>query len=401
MRKLVYALSLVLIFTIPWEGATRFGLGTVATLMGIVVSAFWIALILFTGEVRRPNTYLAVGAVFVFWVALSPLWSADPRNSMGAVLRWTETLILAYILWDLYRTRPQVLQGLQAFLIGTYAAIAGASANFFGSHAYYTNYQRYSPGSTNPDGYGFTVALGVPVACYLAASPDLSRRARLIALAYLPVGFVGLALSGTRTASVAAAIGLLFGLALLTRLRLAARIAVVCVVAVAMFFVLPIVAPLKSFERFATTGTEVTQGDLNGRTKQWEQGFQSFEQHPFTGVGADQYRTINTLDKVAHNSYVSVLVELGLIGFVLFATILWIVFTHALILPKWDKWFWITELFVWAIGASTLTYEHRKTTWFFLTMCVSAGAAYAESRSVPQERLDEPSLVAAEPGGGG
>ena len=393
MRRFVYWLSLVLIFTIPWEGATRFGLGTIATVMGLVVSAFWITLILFTGEVRRPNQYLVVLAVFVFWVALSPLWSADPRNSMGAMLRWIQTLILAYILWDLYRTRAEILQGLQAFLIGTYASIAGASANFIGSHAYYSHYQRFSPGSTNPDGYGFTVALGVPIACYLAAAPESSRRTRLLAFAYIPVGFVGLALSGTRTASVAAAIGLLYGLALLTRLRLAARIVVVCLLGVAMFVVLPIVAPLKSFERFTTTGTEITQGDLNGRTKQWEQGFQSFEQHPFTGVGADQYRTINTLDKVAHNSYVSVLVELGLIGFVLFATVLWIVFKHALIQPKWDKWFWITELLVWAIGASTLTYEHRKATWFFMTMCVAAGAAYAEARSTAPDRSDEPVLV--------
>ena len=40
-----------------------------------------------------------------------------------------------------------------------------------------------------------TVALGVPIACYLAAAPESSRRTRLLAFAYIPVGFVGLALS--------------------------------------------------------------------------------------------------------------------------------------------------------------------------------------------------------------
>jgi hypothetical protein len=35
----------------------------------------------------------------------------------------------------------------------------------------------------------------------------------------------------------------------------------------------------------------------------------------------------------------------------------------------------MTVLLVWAIGASTLTWEHRKTTWLFLTFIVAAAAA--------------------------
>jgi O-antigen ligase len=138
---------------------------------------------------------------------------------------------------------------------------------------------------------------------------------------------------------------------------------------------LPIVQPLSSFQRLGTTGTEVTQGDLNGRTAQWRQGLRAFMDHPVLGVGTDMYRSVNTLNKVAHNSYLSVLVEEGLIGFVLFATILWIVAGHAWRLPGWDRNFWMTVLLVWAIGASTLTWEHRKTTWLFLTFVVAAAAA--------------------------
>ena len=126
--------------------------------------------------------------------------------------------------------------------------------------------------------------------------------------------------SGTRTASVAAAVGLLFGLALLTRLKASTRIAVVALLASTMFVVLPIVQPLKSFERLGTTGTSLSQGDLNGRTAQWAQGFVALSEHPLFGVGTDQYRSVNTLDKVAHNSYLSVMVELGLVGFALFAS---------------------------------------------------------------------------------
>lgn len=376
MRRVVYWLSLVLIFTIPWEGAFHLpGLGTAATVMGLVVGACWLVTIVMTGRTRAPVTYLAMLAVFVGWIALTTFWSADPGESLGAVLLWLQTLILVYILWDLYRTRTALLSGLQAYILGAYTAVFGAVLNYINSNAFYTHEDRYSLGDTNPDGYGFIVALGIPVACYLAASADMPRILRFLNYAYLPAAFLGIALSGTRTASVGAAVGLLYGLATLTRLRLFTRVAVVALLAAALFVLLPIVQPLSSFQRLGTTATEATEGDLNGRTAQWRQGITVFMDHPVLGVGTDLYRSVNTLGKVAHNSYLSVLVELGLIGFVLFATILWVVFGQALRLPRWDRNFWVTVLLVWAIGASTLTWEHRKTTWLFLTFVVCAAAA--------------------------
>jgi O-antigen ligase len=376
MRRVIYWLSLILIFTIPWEGAFHLpGFGTAATVMGLVVGACWVVMVAFTGRMRRPITYLFVVGVFVAWVALTSFWSADPVESMGSVVLWLQSFLFVFILWDLYRTKASLLAGLQAYVLGAYAAVGGAVLNYLSSNAFYAHGDRYSLGDTNPDGYGFILALGVPVACYLAASPETRRIFRLINVGYLPVAFLGIALSGTRTASLGAALGLLYGLATLTRLRLLTRIAVVVLLAAALLALLPIVQPLSSFQRLSTTGTEVTQGDLNGRTAQWRQGLRAFMAHPVLGVGTDMYRSVNTLNKVAHNSYLSVLVEEGLIGFVLFATILWIVVAHAWRLPRWDRNFWMTVLLVWAIGASTLTWEHRKTTWLFLTFVVAAAAA--------------------------
>jgi hypothetical protein len=56
-------------------------------------------------------------------------------------------------------------------------------------------------------------------------------------------------------------------------------------------------------------------------------------------------------------------------------------------------------LLVWAIGASTLTWEHRKTTWLFLTFVVAAAATGAgRDRSRADDLIDisDPVLVDGE-----
>jgi hypothetical protein len=94
-------------------------------------------------------------------------------QSAGAILRWIQSLIFTFIIWDLYRTRPAILAGLQAYVLGTYVSIGGAFINYLGSHAYYTHYDRFAVGDTNPDGYGFIVA---SVCRWRAISPRHPRR---------------------------------------------------------------------------------------------------------------------------------------------------------------------------------------------------------------------------------
>jgi O-antigen ligase len=384
MRRFVFWLSLVMIFTIPWEGAFHLpGFGTAATVMGIVVGACWLVMIAISGRMRKPVVYLLAVGLFVLWTSATTFWSADQVESLQAVFLWLQSFLFVYILWDLFRTKAALFAGLQAYVLGSYAAVGGAVLNYLHSNPFYTHMDRYSLGDTNPDGYGFILALGIPVACYLAASPETSRFFRLVNYGYLPVAFLGIALSGTRTASVGAAVGLLYGLATLTRLRLVARVAVVMLLAAALFVLLPIVQPLTSFQRLGTTGTEVVHGDLNERTELWADGLHAFQQAPVLGVGTDMYRSVSGLDKVAHNTYISVLVEEGLIGLVLFVAILWIVVRQVRRLPRWDRNFWLATLIVLAIGASTLTWEQRKTTWLFLTFAVAAAAA-ARTRLRPE-----------------
>jgi len=397
MRSIAFALSLVFIFLVPWEGVARFPVGTMARTLGLVAGAVWLATVIIEGRLRKLSVYHIMVVLFVLWNALSLFWSADPNRSMAHLRTWVQTLVLVFIIWDLYTTQEAILAGLQAYILGAYVAVGTAVQNYLSGNAYYTNYQRFSPGDTNPDGFGFILALGIPLAWYLAASKSTNRLGPLwkfINYAYIPAAFLGLALSGTRTALVASLVGMAFGLISLTRLRIWARIAIVILLTGVIIYLWPRVATLESFQRLGTTGTELTEGDLNNRTNNWREGFDAFVEHPIIGVGSNMYRSINSLGKVGHNSFISVLVELGLIGFLLFGIILAIVINQAWSHPsKWDRSFWLTVFAVWTIGSSTLTWEHRKTTWLFLSFIVASAILARQRERKAYEAAHLPGLI--------
>jgi O-antigen ligase len=108
----------------------------------------------------------------------------------------------------------------------------------------------------------------------------------------------------------------------------------------------------------------------------------SFERNPLLGVGSNMYRSVNVENKVAHNSFISVLVELGLVGFILFGCILATAIRQILSQPSWEKRMWLAVLAGWAAAASTLTWEYRKPTWLFLCLIVASSAVIEQNDEV-------------------
>jgi O-antigen ligase len=160
-------------------------------------------------------------------------------------------------------------------------------------------------------------------------------------------------------------------------------------------------APETSWERLSTVPSEVARGTLTGRTLIWGAGWELFREHPFLGVGANAFRI--TVSRVlnepihlddptspappAHNTFLSVLVEQGILGLVVFCALLGCLIFSMRVMPAPSKQMWSVCLAVWAVGVSSLTWEMRKPTWFFFGLLVANSAAWAMERgTVPYAR---------------
>lgn len=375
MRKLAFWLSLIFVFTVPWESVIEDpGLGSVSRFIGFALAACWIATIVMTAQVRRPQFFHIALCLFVALNVVSVLWSANAERTITHILTWGQLLLMSFIFWDLYTTRKAVNAALQMYILGCYVVLGNTLVNYFAGKTFYP--ERFSAVGTNPDDLGVVLALGVPVAAYLAVFRPPDRLAVPLKVAnctYVLAAFVGIALSGTRTALVVAVPGIVFAVAVMTYVRQSVRLRMGLLFITAAIIVVPWI-PEASFQRLGTTRAELVAGDLNGRVELWGEGLASFERHPLLGVGSNMFRSVNTEGKVAHNSFLSVLVELGGGGFLLFAIVVITAGIRILGQPPWDRRLWLCIFIGWLIGASMLTWEHRKPTWLFLNLIVASAA---------------------------
>ena len=375
MKHLAWQMSLVLIFVIPVENTIMItGIGTISRLVGMVVAAVWLLAIVVEGKVRKPGLFHGLVTAFVAWSAISLFWSVDPTETVRTIRTNVQLLVLVFLLWDLYSTPTRIRAGLQAYVLGTWVAIANIVFNMLSGST--GSFNRYTVEGFNADTAGLMMALAMPMAWGLGMLQIREHRAGLLRwlnLAYMPAAFLGIALTATRTALISTIPAILFAVASLARLSAGRRAIFGLFAVVGVLATVPLI-PRTSVDRFLTTGSELAGGTLGGRGQIWKLGLQTYGKHPVLGVGAGAFKAAVGIGKVAHNVFISILVELGIVGIALFLGVVGVALANALKHPLWGARFWLTLLLIWFIGASSLTWERRKLTWLVLALTAASAA---------------------------
>jgi O-antigen ligase len=364
------------VFSIPWEKSILLtGTATLSHLMGILAFAAALVAAARRGSVRRPNLALGLALVFVAWTALTWLWSVDRSATLTRASTMFELLAMTWLIWDSCRERARQRQLLAAYVWGAVAAAASAYVRFFlGRQTYW---RRYAAPGFDPNDFGLILALSIPLALYLALRPGPMRWAYRLAVV---VVLGAILLTASRTALVTAFAAFVFAFLTWRESGRGQRVESVALLALLVLGLFRF-APAPARERLATFTTELTQGTLHNRTTIWKTGLRVLRHHPVAGIGAGAYPEavrpwLGTPGLpghfyVAHNTFLSVLVECGAVGFLLYGLMLGVALLYVWTLAPLERALWAVMLAVWAIGVSTLTWEQYKPSWLILALIMT------------------------------
>ena len=356
--------------------------------------------ILERGRVRRPAPGHILMGLFVMLAGASYLWSLYPEGTVTQTITYIQLLMMVWLMWELASRGREQMRLMQAYVLGTF--VSGIDTVYLFLSHQESVYQRYAGARLDANDLGLIMALSIPVSYYLLIQSK-GKIAWVYRLQLLLAGTTVL-LTASRGAALASVVALaivpLTHGRLTARQRIAVLLTVSFLVAGALLFV-----PSTSWERLSTIPEEFSQGTFTGRTVIWTAAWELFRGHPILGVGANALRltvsrilteAIRTDESgipqvpAAHNTFLSVLVEQGVIGFALFCALLSVLALSLRGLPPFQQKLWIVLLGVWVVGVSGLTWEMRKPTWFFFGLLMAQCGTMARNR---QTQSDAPAVA--------
>ena len=376
LRRVAFALLWLTIFAIPWENVlTIEGVGTLSRIIGLGAAGAGLLAAVLGGGVRRPGPLLWTATAFAAWNGLSLFWTIDAELSMLRVFTYAQLLLLVWLIGE-YAPEPAAVRGLMlAYVLGASISAANTVLNYrTGSE---TTYLRYAAFNFDSNDLGLILVLGVPLAWYLVLS-DERPLVRWAAALYLPLASIGVLLTASRGAFLAAVAAASIVAWTFWRLRHRARMLVLGAV-VASAVGAMVLVPETSWRRLSTIKTEVGAGTMNQRREIWEAGAQAFPASSVLGVGAGAFRIAVEprlgVQRAAHNAFVGILVEAGVVGFGVFCVMLAAALALVSGMPPLERRLWIVLGAAWTIGVMSLSWEHRKPTWVMLGLLGAHAAA--------------------------
>ncbi len=397
MKKLVFAALLFFILTIPIEDMLSVNKDLSMTRMiGQVVIGAWILVILLTQKMRRIHPFFIFVLLFVAWNILSVFWTIDSDLTELRAKTYVQLGIMSLMIWDLVEGKDQLRAVLQTFIIGAYISVGGTILNFIsGTEAYLYSGGRYVATGFNANDLAILLALGVPIAWYMVLScrtHPIFKWFTLINMLYVPLSLFAVILTGSRAGFLVALLSLVF-IAFTTRhIGKWGRASFVILLGV-MILITAVFVPEGTLNRVLSTFSAEASDDLGGRLTIYAAAARSIDAHPLLGIGCGAFKSATGLNIIAHNSFLSVLSETGIIGFLFFAVILIICFVEAFRQPKLEAFLWISILLMWGLGGSSVSWDFRKPTWLLLTLIIISAELFGEKSKNKQTLTSSSAIV--------
>jgi len=294
---------------------------TVMKVVGVIIVFGWSVSVLTRRRLDlRWSPVLLFLLLFVGWSAISMLSAFDTSVALERVLTFAQLSLVVVMFASVVNSVSRVRWVLRTIVGWT------TLVSFHATTLYLLGFTDVASGITqNRNGLGMFIAVAI-VCAYILIQMNPDPRERLLLIGALPILFMGLVLTFSRTGYLALVVALF-----LVAYRLArTRGYVILATSVVM---LALMVPLLPEAFYARVGSILpameTQDETVGlRVQRWKYAVRMIKDHPFVGVGPNnfvpalaRYGRGEILEKqglVVHNAYLNVGAEMGLVGLALY-----------------------------------------------------------------------------------
>jgi O-antigen ligase len=308
---------------------------TFSKALGLLLALSWLGHVAVRGGkakdfVTDHPVFSFVLLAFITWGALTLVWAEDPSEGLQSLYRYALNALLFFIVYTAIRTRKQAVWLVGAFLIG--AVLSAAYGVMSPPAADPVDAGRLGGAGVNANELAALLVAAVSLAIAFAAGWRRSPLVRVLASLVIAFCAAAIVMSFSRGGFIALTVALLVGLVLAGRWR-APMLGLAAVV---------VVMSLGYFTLFAT-GEQIdrltTPDGGAGRVDIWSVGWRMVKENPIGGMGAGNF-TVSSVrflvepgaiqadqyivdePQVAHNMYLQLWSEEGIVGLALFLGIL-------------------------------------------------------------------------------
>lgn len=312
---------LVIIFILPLEALNEVGSVSITKALSVVVfGAAIMSFILFDRErllVKSPQNLLIL--LFIIVAIFSVIVAISPERTIGRLMKLFRVAALYFFLVNFIRTEKQLNWAIWVFVLG------GFASSLYGFFDPLQTGQRFYGALGQPNLYALSMVVRLPIIFALIQTEKGVLKKILLLFMFLVIIY-GVILSGSRGGLLA--LGLSLILFVLVQEKKAVWLSVMTVVFVVGFLIMPESVKI----RVGITGAQPSDdaGNSTDRRESYQIfGLEVWRQNPLFGVGLDgfaeayaqsEYRFLQKGDslRIAHNTYMEILVGTGVVGTILF-----------------------------------------------------------------------------------
>lgn len=375
LRSLAMICMLLLVSALPTDGAVEIAGMSLVKIAGLLAFGLTAVLVVMgNGLQAMPAFHMSI-LLYVVWVILSFTWSEMPVpyettqaiSSDQALKSNVYILMIGLLVFQLTRSQQDLDWLYIALVLGSFWLV----------YLMVKDYQvtastvRHEIKQFDANEVSVKLAMVIPLAIHLLMKTRASWQ-RLLGLTYIPAAMFTIMITGSRTGAVVMLLGLVGFIPFVLRSGMLVKIGSVVLV-VATLIGIASVIPQKTIERIFSTGKEISSGTLNERSVIWAKAYEEWEEKPLSGHGLGSFRRIinpYNVDYTAHNSYVAITVEQGVIGTLLYLAVIGVAVSSAWKLPGDDRWLLLLMLAIVTLGQMSLTLQDRMYIWFAYALAV-------------------------------